>query len=255
MPDNLEDFHAGLLKGVTHMAEKHKKQDAPPPFVFVLDSVASLGTLKMSEIEPGDDKKLQMAVAAAWSDVLRKPWLRKMVGTAIYVVLLNQLRTGVNFHSYGPPEMTTPGGKVLKFNTTTRIRLANQALDKSDKKDERKQTPIGELKHMKILKTAGPPGRHIYVPYYYHFGFDNGMANINYLLQHQYLKRSGAYIEWNNEKMYKPKLRQLYYKDAGVKRVIDQMAYDAFQDLNTYTEVEMNNHTPEDEEVEIDLED
>lgn len=256
-PDTLEDGVGGLeilyekfLNEETKRQKEHKK--APKklgefhsiPLVVVFDSLADFGAKNMMKKALNDAtyKPLPMSIASVWSDFYRKPICRHIAGRNIFNLFINQVRTAVDFFaSYGPPEVRTPGGHTIKHKCTTRLKFDALALDKFDKKGERKGAPMGDLVRIKGVKLAGPPGRLVLAPYYYHFGFDDALSCLNYLTAADYIKRVKASdgmwkLVINGEEATKLRWRRRFYKDPEFAADIRQFARDAYTEQCTYVE-------------------
>lgn len=207
------------------------------PFVVVLDSLASLGPRKMNlaDMSKEDWKALPMLIASLWSDFFRNKVIREMGGTNMYLVIINQARTDVNFFVYGPPDIRSPGGKAVKHACSVRLRLESQGLHINDKKGENKEAPIGQLMHVRVLKVGGPPRRRVYVPYFYHLGFDDGLSCLNYLIGKGYIrKKSGGYIIIDGEQRRKAEWRKKFYEDSDFREKVKQWTRDAHSDECSY---------------------
>jgi len=241
-PDTLEVCLSGMERAVNYRlqtVENNKKCKENAPFVVVLDSVAQMGNKKIANNSLEEGKQNPMAVASFWSDFFRRPFIRRLRDSNIYIILINQLRKAMATPgSWAPPPAAMPGGEVHGFAQTIHLRFTTSSLSRPDRNGERPMAPLGTLINIKVMKHDGVPMRQVQVPYYYHFGWDDGLCCLNYLINHKYLKRVGAYIKIDSEQKFKGQWRRKFYKDAAFAESIRQMARDAYSDENYYTENE-----------------
>jgi recombination protein RecA len=159
--------------------------------VIVIDSVAALTPKAEIAGEMGDQHiGLQ---ARLMSQALRK--LSSIVSkTKTAVIFLNQTRMKIGI-PFGNPE-TTPGGLALKFYASVRIRLQRRAQIKS------KDKIIGSRILAKIVKNkVAPPFKTAEFDIYYNEGISYLADLINTALNYGVLKKMGAWLEYQNQKL------------------------------------------------------
>lgn len=232
---------------------KNIEEYVPSPFLVCLDSVAALGPRSNNEADQGSDKykPLPMKISQLWSDFFRKDVIRLMVGSNIYLLLLNQVRTKVDFFSYGPPDFRSPGGHTIRHHCSVRLRFAQQGLKAQDKSGQRPEAPVGALTHIKLIKVGGPPKRHVWAPYYYHRGFDDALSCLNYLLGKGYLKRKGAKIPYEGQSLTKMEWRKAFYSDPKIAESIREFTRNAYTDECQYQDNDTSQENDDGDDDEI----
>jgi recombination protein RecA len=182
--------------------------------LVVVDSVAAMVPKAEMDKNLSDTAKVG-AVAKAMAETLPKLviWLTKPVdklpgfeGTS--VVFLNQTRALINTGGGGHGDNeNTAGGKALKFYAYLRLRLQRIRSDYIERKDpltgKKKRFPYSNVTAVKVVKnkvsgTQGYSGE-IYIRYGY--GLDDYMSLIEAAVARKILKRSGAYYEYEGERV------------------------------------------------------
>lgn len=231
-------FHLESVAGQTK-GKKTKTPVASAPFVVVLDSVAQMGNKKIATNSLEEGKQNPMSVASFWADFFRRPIIRKLQGSNCYLILINQLRKSMATPgSWAPPPAQLPGGEVHGFAHTTHLRFSSTALHKSERAGERPEAPLGNMITIKCLKNDGVPLRQVHIPYFYHYGMDDGLSLLRYLILNKYLKKEGSRYVLDGEAKYKSEWRREYYKNPELAKLIQQMAVDAYSDECYYVERE-----------------
>lgn len=159
--------------------------------VIVLDSVAALAP--KAEIA-GDMGDMQIGLQAR----LMSQALRKLSGliskTKTVVIFLNQTRMKIGI-MFGNPE-TTPGGLALKFYSSVRIELRRMAQIKQG------EQIIGSRIKAKIVKNkVAAPFKTGEFDIYYNEGISKFAELINLGVKKGVINKSGAFFEYNGEKI------------------------------------------------------
>ena len=159
--------------------------------IIVIDSVAAL--VPLAELN-GEMTDHSVGVQAR----LMSKALRKMAGiinqSDVIVVFINQLREKVGI-MFGNPETTT-GGRALKFYASIRIDIR-----KSD--DIKNGTDIiGTKSKVKVVKNkVAPPFKMVEIDIIYGKGISKVGELIDLAVQHDIIKKAGAWYSYNDEKI------------------------------------------------------
>jgi RecA/RadA recombinase len=222
IPDDLES----ALNAFERMAVIRRR--APEPTVLVLDSVAalSLHDQGMDEKKNIEDAKQKLGPAATFANFFRRGILRKLAGSNVYLLFLNQVRDNIQFFAgYGPKKPVRPGGKAIPFFTTTSIQVSQLALDTKEGKT------IGTTLVFKIEKnTHGPPNHVTTCPFYYISslsGIQDEIACLNHLIKMGAIKKKAnkngegtGILLFEGEELRKMELRERMLKDADLAKRI-----------------------------------
>lgn len=159
--------------------------------VIVVDSVAAL--VPQAEIE-GDMGDAHMGLQAR----LMSQALRKLTGvinkTNCTVIFVNQLRMKIGV-MFGNPETTT-GGNALKFYASVRMDIRRTSQLKSG------DTVIGNHVRVKVVKNkVAPPFREAEFDIMYNQGISREGDIIDLAVVHGIVTKSGAWYEYNGEKI------------------------------------------------------
>ncbi len=159
--------------------------------IIVVDSVAAL--VPKTEVA-GEMGELQIGLQAR----LMSQALRKLSGivskTRTVLIFLNQTRMKIGI-MFGNPE-TTPGGLALKFYSSVRIELRRMAQIKQG------EQIIGSRIKVKIVKNkVAAPFKTAELDIYYNEGISNASETINLGVKLGVIKKSGAYLQYNDEKI------------------------------------------------------
>ena len=159
--------------------------------IIVIDSVAALVPQAEIEGEMGDS---HVGLQAR----LMSQALRKLSGainkTNTICIFINQLREKVGV-MFGNPE-TTPGGRALKFYSTIRldVRRAEQIKVGSD--------ILGNRTVIKVVKNkVAPPFKTAEVEIMYGEGISYVAELLDLCVDHNIVKKSGAWFSYNGEKI------------------------------------------------------
>ncbi|MDD5568876.1 MAG: recombinase RecA [Candidatus Pacebacteria bacterium] len=159
--------------------------------VIVIDSVAAL--VPKAEVA-GEMGELQIGLQAR----LMSQALRKLSGivskTKTIVIFLNQTRMKIGI-LFGNPE-TTPGGLALKFYSSVRLELRRIAQIKQG------ENIIGNRVRAKVVKNkVAAPFKTAEFDIYYNEGISRVSEAINLGVKNGLIKKSGAYLQYKDEKL------------------------------------------------------
>lgn len=188
IPDTLENAIESIEKLGSLAAAKGE------PVVIVLDSIAALST-KAQSIDGGDFASTKRVMGSAANTISwfgSRGILRKLAGSPVLLLIINQTRTKVDFFSYGGPKKTTPGGVSISFYSRVRLELSTGPLKEGD-------VVVGKQMAIEVVKNSfGPDGNVAYIPLYPSMhndivGFDEDLSCVNYLVARNVLKRNGSW--------------------------------------------------------------
>ena len=159
--------------------------------LVVVDSVAAL--TPRAEIE-GDMGDSHMGLQARlMSQALRKV-TAIVAKTNTTVIFINQIRMKIGI-MFGNPETTT-GGKALKFYSSVRIEIRRRANIKQGEKQ------VGMRAKVKIVKNkVSPPFQNTEVDIMYGTGISREGDLIDTGVQYNVLKKSGAWVNYEGQKI------------------------------------------------------
>lgn len=160
--------------------------------MIIVDSVAAL--TPQAEIE-GDIGDANVGLQAR----LMSKALRKITGSVnkskSIVVFINQLRANIGAMGYGPSETTT-GGKALKYFASQRIEVKRIGAVKSG------SDIIGHTIKVKIAKNkVASPFKEFNTDIIYGKGVDHFSELIDLGVAYGFVKKSGAWFSYNDEKL------------------------------------------------------
>lgn len=211
-------------------------REATTPQYHVYDSLGVIST----KDQQTSDKEHPMSVAkkmASWISTTQS--LKGLTNTQVYITWLNQQRDGVDFFSYGPPKPKIPGGRAVRHKVSLRLKMGSQSLGQNDK-DKDSASPIGKLVKFTAEKIPGHPDqRWCMVPYFFHFGFDDALSCLNYLIGMKYIRKGtedGTKLKYgiNGTFHHKGEWRKLFYDDPGVAREIRSLTRKAYLADNSF---------------------
>lgn len=159
--------------------------------LIVVDSVAAL--TPQSELEGNFDDQTIGLHARMMSKGLRilQGLISKYKTTIIFI---NQIRekVGVVFGS----NITTPGGRALKFYSSVRIELKRNELIKNG------NDCVGIRSIAKIVKNkVAPPLMNAFIDIYFDKGFDYTGEIIDFALEKSIINKKGTWYFWNDQKL------------------------------------------------------
>lgn len=218
IPDNLEV----ALKAMEQVCLA-KAQD-PLPTVAVIDSIAALtaGSRSIDQAEVGEAKQ-PGTDAKAMSEFFRRGLIRKIKGTNVYPIFINQTRATFGI-SWGTPEPATPGGKALKFYSSTRLVV-------SQKKIEKVPPTTAMQVNIYVKKTGlGPPFRTVSFPLVFSRGLDDDLANVNYLAATNVLSRKGSLLEYEGSRHYKKDWVRMAREDPELSQRLRKLVRERYRE-------------------------
>ena len=159
--------------------------------VVVIDSVAALVPRAEIEGEMGDT---HMGLQAR----LMSQALRKLAGTInrsqTTAIFINQLREKIGV-MFGSPE-TTPGGRALKFYSSTRIDIRRIETIKDG------QEAIGNRVRAKIVKNkVAPPFRTAEFDIMFGEGISREGSLLDVAVEHDVVRKSGAWYTYEDDQL------------------------------------------------------
>lgn len=212
IPECLEDVLAGLHLDIAASIKEEKEivkaGGRPTPTLFVVDSVAFLGSKEESE-----ESLRPMLQSQLWTGFTRKNTLRQMMGSNVYLALINQLRDDVSFHSHGPKKDKTPGGNALKYACSLRVKVEDYSFMPSDKKQEVGANPLGMNISYLVTKNSGAPNfREAFMPFFYASGTDDTQALFDYILTKDVQKHFQPSFKWSGSWISHPDFEAKKYR-------------------------------------------
>jgi len=159
--------------------------------LLIVDSVAAL--TPKAEIE-GDMGSSHMGLQAR----LMSQALRKLTGSIsksnCTVIFINQLRMKIGV-MFGNPETTT-GGNALKFYSSVRMDIRRIGAIKNG------DNVIGNRTRVKVVKNkVAPPFKQVEFDIMYGQGISKEGDMLDLAVQHDIVKKAGAWYSYNDEKM------------------------------------------------------
>lgn len=210
-------------------------REATTPQYHVYDSLGVIAT----KDQQTSDIEHPMSIAKKLASWISTADLKYLTNVPVYITWLNQQRDGIDFFSYGPPKPKLPGGRSVKHKVSLRLRMNAQALGTNDK-DKDTASPIGKLVKFTAEKIPGMPDqRWCMVPYFFHFGFDDALSCLNYLIGMKHIRKGteeGLKLKYgiNGTYMHKGEWREKFYSDPGVAREIRALTRKIYLADNTY---------------------
>ncbi len=104
---------------------------------------------------------------------------------------------------YGPPPITTPGGRALKYYASLRLEYKVIGSKKSKFRDpitleEKEQIQASDVRVKAVKNKVGAPNREAVVRVRYGKGFDNFWTALNILIAHKHIKTATGYYYFHD---------------------------------------------------------
>lgn len=246
--DTIEDFHYDLFKFI----KDNSNEDV---IVYVLDSLDSIGDKaeqkfiddimketekKKQREEEGEEVKEDkdkgtygMAKAKLLSRFFRD-LARKIKKTNCLLIIISQIRDNPNAR-YGKKTKIS-GGRALKF-------YASQIIDLSKTgklfKNKSSAIPYGVNVEALVEKNkVYPEGREAKFDVIFNHGVENYGSLIDFCKEYKSIKKSGAYLIWNNENMYRENLIKLFEDNPNEYKKLKKLAQQTWNNLEENCRVE-----------------
>ena len=165
--------------------------------LVVIDSIPSL--VSEAELEKSLSEQTRGGIAKLMGTFLKKalPILRR---TKASLLLINQIRDSMNpYEAY-----TTPGGRAIKFYSSVRLLFKEGAYLDQNNKEIAKNSPhkYGEIINVRVEKTKiCRPDRVLgYFTLNFMYGVDKVDDLISLLIDNGYIKQSGSFFSFFDEK-------------------------------------------------------
>lgn len=246
-PDNLEEYQSALEAYIKIKIESEaaltKLGQPAPPAMFVLDSLAMLGIRDLSKLAVDKSKLRPMSQSQQWTNFYQREAIKQLEGSNVLLVFINHIRDNPDLAGWGSkPQFKSPGGKVVKFMETIRIFLKSQKFIKDHLWTEawpKKDSEYGYMVQYYVEKnSAGAPWRSAEIPFFFHKGFDDGLASLQYLDQKklfQYDRSAQAYTIGGESFPTKAAALRRTQEDPLFVQLLQRLTCQAYQDNNTYS--------------------
>lgn len=217
-PDTFEESIDNVVKYM-YTVRENELIPKEAPIVVVFDSLAAMVPQKKLEKDSGEQSMHDsLALAKACSSAFPALTLHAEKCDTCFL-FLNQTREnpGVMFGD----NTTQPGGKAPKFYSSVRIGLNRKMVKNKDKEVERQEITA------KVIKNkVSAPFREAKWSFSFRedgTGFlDTLQSSIDYLIEKDKLKASGAYIEYGGKKIFKSQFADKI-REAGKEQAIYDM--------------------------------
>lgn len=217
-PRTFEESLDNVIKYGQHIRE-HELIEETAPILVVFDSLAAMvpkSKFGKQNEEMGMHDALALAKACSTSFPVLQSWASDL---NMCILVLNQTRTdpGVMFGD----NKKTPGGDAKNFYYSVRIGL-NRSMIKDSKKNV-----IGQTIKAKVIKNkVSAPFKECMWQFSFRedgTGFlDSLQSSIDYLIEKEVLKTSGAYVDYNGKKIFKSQLAEKI-REQGKEQIIYDM--------------------------------
>lgn len=204
------------------------------PVVIVIDSVAGMCSASQTEGEFVDTSRQTGKQASLMSWFFSRPAPKKILGTNVFLIFLNQTRSVLNFYGRPgpPPEDTTPGGKALRFYSTVRIEMSRLKFEEDDSKTKNKTGHI--IRAMIKKNKCGIGYREVHFPFYFRpdqpvCGIDDPMALLTYLISRNVMEmKAGGWYVFDGAQHRKKDWRNKMISDETVYNTLREAALKTF---------------------------
>jgi len=195
---------------------------ADEPTIIIVDSVSaaccSAYTMNGKAVS---DNTPAAANAKFMHELLRRGLLYYMSGSKV-VILASR-------HQTDSPRMfakdTVTHGSALEFYSWVRLKMS-----RTDMEDRDGGKAHGAWINTKVVRTkVGGMYSETSSPLYYNGGFNLGLENVQFLIDYQFIKKSGGggYYEWEGQKLRKFDIVNLYNTNGVIQQVINKMVIES----------------------------
>lgn len=225
MPDNLEKGLMALERAA------RSRLGYEEPTVLILDSLAMIAPEDQDIDHASLDEVKQPGVQAKLlSRFFSRGILRKISGSNVHLLLLNQLRDkmGGGGNKFIKPDPEPPGGWATRFAASTRLSVHQTAIQNEERR-------IGSMVNIKVRKTSTHnPFHEISFPLYHRIGMCDVMANLHYLKTNKVFKmHGGGYYEYGGEKKRIADWWKLAKEDPEWQKRIRELTKETYRSLNS----------------------
>jgi recombination protein RecA len=202
---------AGLLREcfdyIDDIIDQHVALHPDRPLGICLDSFAA-ATMKEERDNSGETARaLQARLISRW---LREGLTRRIYGKKIIVIFCNQLRSTMAISPWDP-KSDSFGGAALKYYSRVRIKLTRSKILKR----EEAENPYGIRCNAEIIKNkVAAPYRKASIDMRFSSGIEDYFPVMDFLADHNMLRKSGVYFYWNDKAYYPNALRELLLTSA-----------------------------------------
>lgn len=202
------------LDTIENAVDRSTQSDAP--VVIVIDSIAGLcpESLLMGA-EPMTGARVTGKMASIMSWFFSRGVPRKLQGSNVYLVFINQVRATYNFYDKFArgPQTTTSGGNAVGFYAHIRIECEKLRVE-----EDAMKRPMQSIHRLTVYKNkVGMPNRSVIYPFCFRrdspvVGIDDIQATLTYATSHKVLKPSSPGSTW-----YQLEDTELKYQMGGWK--------------------------------------
>lgn len=194
-------IHPSCLEDGANLVKKIIETGKVPMFVW--DSIA--GASPQAKLDAEVEKSLP-ALAARQYAVFMSSIVEPLYRNRCTALLINHAMEAISMGGpagYGPPQITTPGGRALKYYASMRLEFKVIGSQKSKYVDpitlETKDTIQAKNIRVRGIKNkVGSPDREVLVRVRYGRGFDNFWTALQILIAYGKIKKSGGYYYFHD---------------------------------------------------------
>lgn len=167
--------------------------------LFIWDSVAKASP--QAKLDEAVEKSLP-ALSARLYSVFLSTIVESMHRNNCTGLFINHAMEAISMGGpagYGPPQITTPGGRALKYYASLRLEYKVIGSTKSKFIDpvtleEKEQIQASNIRVKGIKNKVGAPNREVVVRVRYGKGFDNFWTALKILIDHGHIKAGAGYF-------------------------------------------------------------